>query len=83
MVDEAWSVNDVEEFCVKYELKCNIKYKETTEYPEGTLISQTRSPKSPIAKGASFGVTFAKAPTVSEDKSDNVTPDVSEQDSNQ
>ena len=74
MVDEAWSVNDVEEFCAKYELKCNIKYTETTEYEEGTLISQTRSPKSPIAKGASFGVTFAKKPVVSSDPTDNVAP---------
>ena len=76
MVDEGWSVNDVEQFCAKYELNCDIQHIETSEYEEGTLYYQSRSPKTPIAKTSykyDLVVKFAKKPTVDGDKSDNVS----------
>ena len=76
MVDEGWNVNDVEAFCAKYELNCDIQYIETSEYEEGTLYYQSRSPKTPIAKTSykyDLVVKFAKKPTTESDKSDNVT----------
>ena len=82
MVLEEWTVNDVEEFCAKYELKCNIQNIETSEYPDGTLYYQSRSPKTTIAKGASFAVKFAKKPTTNTDKTDNVGAPVDEMDTN-
>ena len=76
MVDEGWSVNDVEQFCAKYELNCDIQHIETSEYEEGTLYYQSRSPKTPIAKTSykyDLVVKFAKKPSVDGDKSDNVS----------
>jgi serine/threonine-protein kinase len=80
MVAEGWSVNDVEEFCAKYELKCKINYDTNTNEEEGTILSQSRSPKSTIAKGASFAVTFAKKAANTTD-GDNITGPSSEVDS--
>ena len=78
MVDEGWSVNDVEQFCAKYELSCDIQYIETSGYEEGTLYYQSRSPKTPIAKTSykyDLVVKFAKKPSSDSDKSDNVSGD--------
>ena len=75
MVDEGWSVEDVEAFCAKYELNCDIQHIETSSYEEGTLYYQSRSPKTPIAKTSykyDLVVKFAKKPSTTTDKSDNV-----------
>jgi len=74
MVDEGWSVEDVEAFCAKYELNCDIQYIETTDYEAGTLYYQSRSPKTPIAQTTykyDLVVKFAIAPNSSTD--DNVS----------
>ena len=76
---DGWTVNEVEDFCAKYELKCTIKYEETTDFEEGALISQSRTMKDIIAKGATFVVKFAKKPTTSTDKTDNISGPVEEE----
>ena len=50
MVKEGWSIDDVNKFCEKYGLNCEIQEVETTEYSEGTIYYQSREPKTPIVK---------------------------------
>ena len=60
MVEEEWTIDDVEAFCTKYNVTLNIDFKETTDYEEGTLISQSRSPKTPIVSGTTLKIVVAK-----------------------
>ena len=60
MVEEEWTIDDVEAFCTKYNVTLKIDYKETSDYEEGTLISQSRSPKSPIVSGTTLKIVVAK-----------------------
>lgn len=60
MVEEEWTIDDVEAFCTKYNVTLKIDYKETSDYEEGTLISQSRSPKTPIVSGATLKIVVAK-----------------------
>ena len=76
MVAEGWSVSDVEKFCSKYELSCDIQHIETSEYDDGTIYYQSRSPKTKIENTPykfDLVVKFAKKPTANTDKSDNVS----------
>ena len=66
MVAEEWSIEDVEAFCTKYGVNLKIDYEETTQYKEGTLLSQSRSPKTPIVSGANLKIVVAKKPEVAE-----------------
>ena len=59
MVEEEWTIDDVEAFCTKYNVTLKIEYKET-DYEEGTLISQSRSPKTPIVSGTTLKIVVAK-----------------------
>ena len=62
MVEEGWTVEDVEAFCTKYGITLKIDYEETLQYTPGTLISQSRSPKTPIVSGATLKIVVARAP---------------------
>jgi len=62
MVDDGWTVDDVEAFCEKYKIKLSIDYQSTSDYVEGTLISQSRSPKTPIISGSTLKIVVAQAP---------------------
>ncbi len=68
MVEDGWAVADVEAFCEKYNITLKIDYQTTTDYSEGTLISQSRSPKTPIVSGSNLKIVVAQAPN------DNVSP---------
>lgn len=57
-----YSLSEIEEFAKKYSLNFNIKYKETSEYPAGTIIDQSRQPNTRIAAGANFTITIAQEP---------------------
>ena len=52
---EGWTVGEVEEFAKKYNLVLDIKYVESTEYADGTIINQSRTGK--IVEGASLTIT--------------------------
>ena len=56
MVEDGWTVDDVEAFCEKYNINLTIDYLPTAQYTEGTLISQSRSPKTPIISGATLKI---------------------------
>lgn len=60
MVEEEWTIDDVEAFCTKYNVTLKIDYKETSDYEEGALISQSRSPKTPIVSGTTLKIVVAK-----------------------
>lgn len=60
MVEEEWTIDDVEAFCTKYNVTLKIDYQETSDYEEGTLISQSRSPKTPIVSGTTLKIVVAK-----------------------
>ena len=62
MVGDGWTVDDVEAFCTKYKITLKIDYQETLQYTAGTLISQSRSPKTPIVSGSNLKIVVAKEP---------------------
>lgn len=64
MVEDGWTVEDVEAFCEKYNIKLTIDYEATSQYTEGTLISQSRSPKTPIVSGSTLKIVVAEKPNV-------------------
>lgn len=64
MVGEEWSVEDVEAFCTKYNIILKKDYQETDQEKAGTLLSQSRSPKTPIVSGATLKIVIAKDPEV-------------------
>lgn len=64
MVEEEWTVEEVEAFCTKYGLTLKIDYEETPKYPAGTIISQSREPKTQIVSGYPFKIVVAKEPEV-------------------
>jgi len=68
MVEDGWIVEDVEAFCTKYNINLKIKYEETLQYTAGTLISQSRSPKTPIINGSTLTIVVAKEPDISIDE---------------
>ena len=76
MVDDGWTVEDVEAFCTKYSITLKIDYEETTQYEEGTLISQSRSPKTPVVKGSNLKIVVAKKPEISPTPTPTETPEV-------
>ncbi len=67
MVEENWTVEDVDAFCKKYDIQLKIEYEDTIDYEPGTLISQSRSPKTPIVSGAILKIVVAKAPDITEE----------------
>lgn len=83
MVEEGWTVEDVEAFCTKYNITLKIDYEETTQYEEGTLISQSRSPKTPIVKGSNLKIVIAKKPEISPTPTPTETPETGNTDNNE
>ena len=63
-VAEGWTIEEINEFAEKYSLKVSFKEEESSEYPAGTIIKQSRTGK--ILKGANITITIAKTPTVEE-----------------
>lgn len=72
MVQEGWTIDDVEAFCTKYELKLEKEYIETTAYEAGKVMYQSRKPGTSIYKGTRIKVNIAKTP---EEKKDDETTD--------
>ncbi|MDE5587176.1 MAG: PASTA domain-containing protein, partial [Bacilli bacterium] len=74
MVEEEWTVDDVQAFCDKYGVLLTVEPVITTEYPEGKVLSQSRSPKTQAIKGSRFKITVAKAPTATPTPTPSATP---------
>lgn len=57
-----YTLEQIEEFASKHELKLEYKYQESATVPEGTIIKQSRAAKSVVTPGATLVITIAKAP---------------------
>ena len=66
MVEEGWSISDVEAFCTKYGLVLEKVEQETSAYTPGTVIGQSRTKGSTIIKGTTLKITVAIKPIVKE-----------------
>lgn len=64
--DGTYTEAAVSEFCEKYNVVLSIEYDENTNYPEGTIIHQTRDAGTPVTGNATFGITVAKDKQVEE-----------------
>ena len=62
MVEEGWSISDVEAFCNKYGLILEKVEQETNAYSVGTVIGQSRTKGSTIIKGTTLKITVAIKP---------------------
>ena len=57
--DGTWTENDIKEFCKKYELNVDIKYKAKAGFQEGQIISQSRASGTAVTNGATITITIA------------------------
>ena len=62
--EEGYSKDDVSAFCDKYGLNCTYKEEQTTNVPEGRIISQSRLVGSAVTKGTNLEVKYAVKPKV-------------------
>ncbi len=74
MVAEGWSVDDAQALCDKYGVILEIQYEETIEQPEGTILAQSRTAKTPMIKGSKFRITVAKTPVIESTPAPTPTP---------
>lgn len=88
MVEEGWTVEDVQAFCDQYNIKLTINYVKTSEKESGTLLSQSRTAKTPIINGSTLKIEVAEEsneetpdPTTSPSPSPSDTPSPSPSDS--
>ena len=58
--DGTWTESRIQEFCTKYELKCNIKKNKNTEERDGTILSQSRPKGDKVTSGADVTITIAE-----------------------
>lgn len=59
--DGNYTIDDVQDFCDTYELELKIKYVETNDYKEGTIIKQSRPEGQRVVAGQTIEVEVAKA----------------------
>lgn len=64
--DGSWNVDSIREFCSQNGIIPTIKYIENGTVEEGTILAQSRDPKSKIQKNAALVIEVAKKPTVVE-----------------
>lgn len=58
--DGSYTEESVRDFCEKYNVILTVEYDTNTNYPEGTIIHQTRDANTPVTGNATFGITVAK-----------------------
>ena len=58
-VEEAWTLEEIQNFCDEYGINVTFIPKETEEFEENTIIKQDRQPGDPIIKGANLKITYA------------------------
>ncbi len=72
-VNEGYTLDQVTSFCEDNEIVLQSTSKETSEYKENTIISQSRTAGSKVVKGVTLRVTYATAPPKTETKTDTKT----------
>ncbi len=58
--DGTYTEKSIREFCEKYNVILTVDYDENTNYPDGTIIHQTRDAGTPVTGNATFGITVAR-----------------------
>ena len=58
-VDEEWTIEEIQNFCDEYEVLVTFVPKQTEEFPENTIISQSRASGTTIVKGATIKIVYA------------------------
>lgn len=66
-VNEAWKIGDVETFCDKHGIILQSTAKETEDYVENTIITQSRAANTKVVEGVTLRVTYAKKPIKKEE----------------
>ena len=66
MVEEGWTLSDVQELADEYNLTLDIKYEEREDVEENTILYQGRDPGDPIYDGYTLKITVAKKPEIKE-----------------
>lgn len=57
-----YTIDEIEKFAQKHELKLEYKYQESETLPEGTIIKQSRSKDSVVTPGATLVITISTTP---------------------
>ena len=70
-VEEAWTLEEIQNFCDEYGINVTFVPKETEEFTENTIIKQDRQPGDPIIKGANLKITYATKYSTVDDNKDN------------
>lgn len=60
-VNDHWNVSNVQKFCDEHNVILNIEYKETDDYVEGTVLSQTKSAGDKVVAKGAIKIVVAKA----------------------
>ena len=58
-LDDTWTLDDIQAFCDEYGVNVTFVPKQTEDYPENTIIEQSRAAGDPIIKGANLKITYA------------------------
>ena len=58
-VEEAWSLEEIQNFCDEYGIVVTFTPKPTNEFTENTIISQSRAAGTTIVKGATLKIVYA------------------------
>ena len=64
---KGYTIDKIEDFAKKHELKLKYKYQETTSVPEGTILKQNRAADSIVAPGVTLVITIAQSPEPTEE----------------
>ena len=66
MVEENWTLSDVQDLAKEYNLTLDIKYEERDDIEENIILWQGRDPGDPIYEGYTLKITISKKPEVKE-----------------
>ena len=58
-VTEQWTLEEIQNFCDEYGVVVTFVPKQTDEFPENSIISQSRAAKTTIVKGATLKIVYA------------------------
>ena len=62
MVAEGWTIEQAEAFCEEYNITLRISYEEHVDYPEGTIIQQSRAAGSKVVSPTTLVITVTSIP---------------------
>ena len=75
---KGYTIDQIDEFAEKHELKLEYKYQTTENVEEGTILKQSRAAKSVVTPGATLVITVAINPEVEEELPGETTEEIPE-----